>query len=177
MNSTVSGQVVTVNGSPCTTPCSDTFAAGAQVRLSAPASIAVSSTSRQDFVGWATGIGAPVPGDWVGSLSTASTSITATYRLMNQLTTSSTPSKGGTWRLSPASADGRGRGSPLDQPVLGQCLEVLANRGVRQAELFGQLGRGGFVDPLEPVDDASLRIGQRRHQARLPAFPKSVLDV
>jgi uncharacterized protein (TIGR03437 family) len=106
VNSTVSGQVVTVNGSPCTTPCSSTFAVGAQVRLTAPASIPVSSTSRQDFVGWATGIGAPVPGDWVGSLSSATTSITATYRQMNQLSTSSTPAKGGTWRLTPASADG-----------------------------------------------------------------------
>ncbi len=106
VNSNISGQVVTVNGSPCTTPCSDTFGVGAQVHLSAPASIPINGTSRQDFVGWATGVGAPVPGDWVGSLSSASTSITATYRLMNQLTTSSSPTRGGAWRVTPASSDG-----------------------------------------------------------------------
>jgi uncharacterized protein (TIGR03437 family) len=106
VNSTISGQVVTVNGSPCTTPCSQTFTAGTQVHLTAPSSVTMSGSSRQDFVGWSTGVGAPVAGDWVATLNSPSTSVTATYRLMNLLTTTATPSKGGTWRLSPASADG-----------------------------------------------------------------------
>jgi uncharacterized protein (TIGR03437 family) len=52
------------------------------------------------------GGGTPVAGDWIGSLSTASTSITATYHLMNSLTTTESPLRGGTWRILPASPDG-----------------------------------------------------------------------
>jgi uncharacterized protein (TIGR03437 family) len=106
VNSTIAGQVVTVDGSPCTTPCTVTRNPGAQVHVSAPASVPVSSTSRQDLLGWSTGGGAPVAGDWVAALSTASTSITATYRLMNSLTTAASPSKSATWRISPTSPDG-----------------------------------------------------------------------
>lgn len=106
VNSTITGQVVTVDGSPCTTPCSVTRSAGAQVHVSAPASVSLNGTSRQDFLGWATGTGAPVPGDWVGTLNTATTSITAAYRLMNRLTTTANPSRGATWRISPTSTDG-----------------------------------------------------------------------
>jgi uncharacterized protein (TIGR03437 family) len=64
------------------------------------------SNSRQDFLGWTTNGGAPVAGDWVAALTTASTSITATYHVMNNLTTAATPPKGALWRFSPASADG-----------------------------------------------------------------------
>jgi len=106
VNSTLTGQVVTVDGSPCTTPCTVTRNLGVQVHVSAPSTVAVNSTSRQDLAGWSTGGGAPVAGDWVAVLSAASTSITATYRLMNSLTTAETPSRGGTWRILPASADG-----------------------------------------------------------------------
>ena len=59
--------------------------------------------------------------------------------------------------------DRRRRRGPLDQPVLGQRLEVLAHGGVGEAELLGQLGRGGRLDALQPFDDAALGVGQRRH--------------
>jgi uncharacterized protein (TIGR03437 family) len=106
VNSTIAGQVVTVDGSPCTTPCTVTRNPGVQVHVSAPGSVPLSSDSRQDLLGWATGSGAPVAGDWVNSLTSASTTITATYHLMNSLTAASSPAKGATWRFSPASPDG-----------------------------------------------------------------------
>ena len=106
VNSTIAGQVVTVDGSPCTTPCTVTRNPGVQVRVSAPSSVPLSSNSRQDFLGWSTGSGAPVAGDWVGSLATASTTITATYHLMNNLTATSSPAQHATWRIVPQSPDG-----------------------------------------------------------------------
>jgi uncharacterized protein (TIGR03437 family) len=106
VNSTIAGQVVTVDGSPCTTPCTVTRNPGVQVHVSAPSSVPLSSDSRQDLLGWATGSGKPVAGDWVNSLTSASTTITATYHLMNSLTATSSPAKGATWRFSPTSPDG-----------------------------------------------------------------------
>jgi uncharacterized protein (TIGR03437 family) len=106
VNSTIAGQVVTVDGTPCTTPCSVTRNPGVQVHVSAPGSVPLSSDSRQDLLGWAAGSGAPVAGDWVNSLTSASTTITATYHLMNSLTATSSPAKGATWRFSPTSRDG-----------------------------------------------------------------------
>ena len=106
VNSSIAGQVVTVDGTPCTTPCTVTRNPGVQVHVSAPASVPLGSNSRQDLLGWSTGSGTPVAGDWVGSLTTASTTITAKYRLMNSLTATSSPAKGATWRFAPPSPDG-----------------------------------------------------------------------
>ena len=106
VGSTLAGQVVTVDGSPCTTPCSVVRGMGAQVRVSAPASVSLNSASRQDFLGWSTNGGAPSPGDWVATLNAASTSISATYHLMNRLTATASPSAGATWSILPASPDG-----------------------------------------------------------------------
>ncbi|HUB82347.1 MAG TPA: hypothetical protein VMB03_26300 [Bryobacteraceae bacterium] len=106
VNSSIAGQAVTVDGSSCTTPCTVTRNPGAQVHVSAPASVPVSANSRQSLLGWSTGGSAPVAGDWVGTLNTASTSIMASYHLMNSLTVAATPSKGATWRVTPSSADG-----------------------------------------------------------------------
>ena len=106
VNSTIAGQVVTVNGKPCTTPCNNTYAAGTQVQVSAPATVAINGTSRQDFVGWSTGVGGPVPGVWTATLNSTSTTITADYQVMNLLSTASNPSTGGTLRFTPSSPDG-----------------------------------------------------------------------
>ncbi|MEI9972958.1 MAG: hypothetical protein WDO73_13390 [Ignavibacteriota bacterium] len=53
VNSTISGQVVTVDGSPCTTPLhrDQDQTPGVQVHVSAPLSVPVNATSRQDPVG------------------------------------------------------------------------------------------------------------------------------
>ena len=105
VNSTIAGQVVTVDGQPCTTPCTVTRTPGTQVHVSAPVSVPGSSVSRQDLMGWSTNGGTPVTGDWIAALNTASTSIAATYRLMNRLTATANPSTGATWRFSPTSKD------------------------------------------------------------------------
>jgi uncharacterized protein (TIGR03437 family) len=133
VNSTIAGQVVTVDGSPCTTPCSVLRKPGAQVHVSAPASVPVNGATRQDLLGWATGSAAPVPGDWAGALNTATTSITATYRLMNSLTTSASPPRGATWRISPASPDGfYDSGTKVD-------IRVAARPGYRFSSWSGDL--------------------------------------
>ena len=106
VNSTLAGQIVTVDGSPCATPCSVVRAIGTQVHVSAPASVPVSGASRQDFLGWSTGGATPVAGDWIGALNASNTSIAATYRLMNSLTSAANPSGSATWNISPASPDG-----------------------------------------------------------------------
>ena len=106
VNSTIAAQVVTVDGTPCTTPCTISRTPGTQVHVSAPASLPSSSTSRQDLLGWSTNNGSPVAGDWVAALNTVSTSITATYHVMNSLTTTATPPKGAVWRFLPSSSDG-----------------------------------------------------------------------
>jgi uncharacterized protein (TIGR03437 family) len=106
ISSTVAGVPATVDGTACTTPCTVTRALGAQVHVSAPVSAPVSDGARQDLLGWSTGGAAPVAGDWVGALTAPSTSITATYHLMNRLTTAANPAGSAAWNVLPASPDG-----------------------------------------------------------------------
>ena len=103
--STIPGLPVTVDGSPCTTPCTVTRDIGTQVHVSAPISVPVTAGSRQDFLGWSSG-GAPVPGDWVATLNSSNTSITASYHLMNLLTATANPTGGASWSIQPSSSDG-----------------------------------------------------------------------
>ena len=133
VNSTISGQAVTVNGSSCTTPCNLTFKPGVQVRAAAPATVPESSGSRQNLLGWSTGGAAPVAGDWVAPLNSANTSITATYQLMNSLTTASNPPNAATWRLSPPSSNGF-----YDAQTKVE-IRVVPNRGYRFSGWSGDL--------------------------------------
>jgi hypothetical protein len=52
----------------------------------------------------------------------------------------------------------------VDEAVLRQRVEVLPHGRVREPERLGQLGRGGRFDPLQPVDDAALGVGERSHR-------------
>jgi len=106
VSSSLAGLTVTVDGTPCTTPCSVVRNVGTQVHVSAPASVPVSDGSRQDLLGWSVGGAAPAAGDWVATLNAPSTSITAAYHLMNRLTAASNPSGGASWNILPASQDG-----------------------------------------------------------------------
>jgi len=133
VNSTIAGQAVTVDGSPCTTPCTVTRNPGVQVHVSAPAWVPVSSGSRQDLVGWSTGTAAPVAGDWIAALNTASTSITATYRLRNSLTTTASPSTVATWRITPSSPDG------FYDPQTKVTIAVMGRPGYRFSSWSGDL--------------------------------------
>jgi hypothetical protein len=57
-------------------------------------------------------------------------------------------------------------------PVRGlECIEVLAQRGVGEPELGGEIrGRCRF-DALQPLDDAALGVGQLCHRTILPRQP------
>jgi uncharacterized protein (TIGR03437 family) len=106
VNSTVAGLPVTVDGNACTTPCSVLRPVGTQVHVSAPASVPQGDGSRQDFLGWSTSGGSPVPGDWVAALNAPAVTINATYHLMNLLTTTANPPAGAQWSILPGSPDG-----------------------------------------------------------------------
>ncbi len=106
VNSTVAGLPVTVDGATCTTPCSLLRPVGTQVDVSAPASVPQGANSRQDFLGWSTNGASPVAGDWVAALNNATTTINATYHLMNLLTTTANPATGAQWSILPGSPDG-----------------------------------------------------------------------
>lgn len=105
VGSSLAGLTVAVDGTPCATPCSVVRNTGATVHVSAPASVPVSDGTRQDFLGWSAGGAAPVAGDWVATLNAPSTSITATYHLMNRLSAVSNPAGGASWNILPASPD------------------------------------------------------------------------
>ena len=102
VNSSLSSLAVAVDGNSCPTPCDVIRPVGANVRVSAPASVPVNASSRQDFSGWPGGSGT----DWVSTLSATPTTITANYHLMNLLTTSSSPANSASWTLQPVSPDG-----------------------------------------------------------------------
>ena len=106
VNSTVAGLPVTLDGAACTTPCSVLRPVGTQVHVSAPASVPQGDGSRQDFLGWSTSGGSPVPGDWVAALNAPAVTINATYHLMNLLTTTANPPAGAQWSILPGSPDG-----------------------------------------------------------------------
>jgi uncharacterized protein (TIGR03437 family) len=106
IGSSLAGLTVTVDGTPCATPCSVVRNMGTQVHVSAPASVPAGTGSRQDFLGWSTGGAAPVAGDWVATLTAPATSITAAYHLMNSLSATANPSGGAAWSISPLSPDG-----------------------------------------------------------------------
>ncbi|HKE23722.1 MAG TPA: hypothetical protein VKB88_15260 [Bryobacteraceae bacterium] len=103
VTSPISGLTVTVNGSACTTPCNVIQAPGTQLDVSAPASIAVNSVSRQDFLGWSNGAG---PGDLLLTLGTDPVTVSANYHLMNYLATASNPTGGASLTMQPSSPDG-----------------------------------------------------------------------
>jgi uncharacterized protein (TIGR03437 family) len=106
VTSTVAGLSVMVNGTACTTPCSVLRPLGTQVDVSAPVSVPLGANSRQDFLGWSTNGAAPVTGDWVSALNATSTTIGATYHLMNLLTIAANPPAGAQWVIQPGSPDG-----------------------------------------------------------------------
>jgi uncharacterized protein (TIGR03437 family) len=133
VGSSLAGVAVTVDGVSCTTPCSVVRSMGTQVHVSAPASVPVGTGSRQDFLGWSVGGAAPVPGDWIATLNAPSTTIAATYHLMNSLTATSNPTGGASWTILPASPDGF-----YDSQTL-VTLAVTAQPGYRFSDWTGDL--------------------------------------
>jgi uncharacterized protein (TIGR03437 family) len=103
VNSTLPGVSVSVNGTPCTTPCSVQPPVGTSLTVSAPASVPAGANSRQDLLGWSTGAG---PGNLTLLAPASATTVTANYHLMNYLGTANNPAGAATWKMQPGSPDG-----------------------------------------------------------------------
>lgn len=102
VTSPIAGLSVTVDGTACPTPCDVIRPIGTTVHVSAPASLPINATSRQDFSGWPGGTGT----DWIQPLAAGITTLTANYQLMNLLSTSSSPANSASWTFQPVSPDG-----------------------------------------------------------------------
>jgi uncharacterized protein (TIGR03437 family) len=105
VNSTLAGVSVTVNGTACATPCDVKQPVGAQINIAAPASVAQSAGSRQDFTGWTGGSTGGASGLMV-TLGADPMTVYANYHLMNYLAMSSSPANSAAWTVQPASPDG-----------------------------------------------------------------------
>jgi len=103
VNSNLPGVSVSVNGTPCATPCSLQPPVGTSLTVSAPASVPAGANSRQDLQGWSTGAG---PGNLTLSAPSSATTVTANYHLMNYLATANNPAGAATWTMQPSSPDG-----------------------------------------------------------------------
>jgi uncharacterized protein (TIGR03437 family) len=95
---------VQIDGSDCATPCKVVRPAGTQVRVTAPASLALSAGSRADFKGWP-GAAAGAT-DFTATLNSDPATVVANYRMLNRLAASSDPPDGANWQVQPASPDG-----------------------------------------------------------------------
>jgi len=102
VTSPIAGLSVTVDGTACATPCDVIRPIGTTVHVSAPASLPINATSRQDFSGWPGGTGT----DWIQPLAAGITTLAANYHLMNLLSTSSSPANSASWTFQPVSPDG-----------------------------------------------------------------------
>ena len=102
LTSSLSGLSVTVDGTPCTTPCDVVRDLGTTVHVTAPGSVPQGDGSRADFTGWS-GQGA---GDLALTLGPTAQTVGANYHLMNRFSAAATPPNGATWNIQPASSDG-----------------------------------------------------------------------
>ncbi|MGD0015445.1 MAG: hypothetical protein ABSD56_13650 [Bryobacteraceae bacterium] len=103
VESSPSGLTLTVDGSPCVTPCTiDRLAGAAAVQVSAPTSIPVADGERLDFQGWADG--GPAQRTW--TVGTDVQVFRANYRTGYRVLVVSDPANGATFVLDPLSVDG-----------------------------------------------------------------------
>jgi uncharacterized protein (TIGR03437 family) len=101
VNSSLPGLSVQVDGVACTTPCETLRDPGTQVRVSAPASVALGDGARADFDGWP-----GTAGDLVVTVGDAAITLTANYHRLYRLSMASDPVNAAVWTVLPASADG-----------------------------------------------------------------------
>jgi|SRR5579871_223883 len=95
------GLALQVDGAACQTPCNIDRQSGAQVHVTAPATISMGSGARLNFTSWSDG-GAS---DHTYTISADLATITANYQTYYQLSASSNPANGVTFHFSPASSD------------------------------------------------------------------------
>jgi len=99
-----------VNGASCQTPCTVDQSTGSTVHVTAPASIPNGTGSRLDFVSWSDSGAA----DHVYTISGDTQTIWANYQQMFLLSTSSNPTGGASFQVSPSPSD---MYFPVNQPV------------------------------------------------------------
>jgi uncharacterized protein (TIGR03437 family) len=102
INSSIAGLNLIVDGSPCSAPCDIVRPVGAQVTVTAPASISNGSSSRQDFAGWSNGAAGALT---LNLANTDMVTVSANYKTMNYLAASSNPSGSVSFSLQPSSPD------------------------------------------------------------------------
>lgn len=95
------GLTLQVDGAACQTPCNVDRNSGAQVHVTAPATISMGSGARLNFTSWSDG-GAS---DHTYTISANLATITANYQTYYQLNASSNPANGVTFHFSPSSSD------------------------------------------------------------------------
>lgn len=136
----VSGLAVEVDGRECATPCRVERPLGAEVRVRAPASTAVTENSRMDFEGWNDG----GPAERTITLGADAVTLTASYRRLNRLDVAAEPAGSVRWRLEPESPDGF---YPLGQQVV---VAVEPRPGYRFLRWEGDLN-GAFTSGVLPM--------------------------
>ncbi len=102
VTSALAGINVFVDGTTCATPCDIVRPIGTQAVVTAPGSVPVNLTSRQDFAGWSNGTG----GALTLTLGADTATFNANYKTMNYLAASSNPSGSVSFTLQPVSSDG-----------------------------------------------------------------------
>jgi uncharacterized protein (TIGR03437 family) len=103
VTSTPPGIRLTVDGAPCTTPCTYDRDAGATLALSAPSRVPVNDVSRYDFVSWS---GGPDSTSRQVTFTQDVQVVNAEYRGAHLVVTLSNPPDAATFQLSPSSSDG-----------------------------------------------------------------------
>jgi uncharacterized protein (TIGR03437 family) len=101
VQSSPSGLTLQVDGANCVTPCNVDRQSGATVHVTAPTQIPLGQGTRLDFGSWSDG-GAS---DHMVTVSQNYTTLMASYNSFYQLTASSTPGNGSSFKFSPASSD------------------------------------------------------------------------
>lgn len=102
IQSAPAGLSLLVDGIKCVTPCNVDRQNGNTFRVTAPTQIALGQGARLDFGSWSDG-GAS---EHVVTVSQSYTTLTAGYNTLYQLSATSSPSNGSSFKFSPSSSDG-----------------------------------------------------------------------
>lgn len=101
VQTTPPGLKVQLDGSDCQTPCTLDRVSGAQVRVTAPSSLAISDGTRLDFSGWSDAGSS----DHVYTFSSDSQVLTAAYNTSYRLVASADPGNSVSYTFDPVSPD------------------------------------------------------------------------
>jgi uncharacterized protein (TIGR03437 family) len=101
VTSSVPNFALTLDGAPCNTPCDVLRAQGAQVKITAPATVPLGDGARADFDGWPGGVA-----EYLVTMGDSDRTVNANYHRMHRLSAASDPPNGAVWTVLPGSSDG-----------------------------------------------------------------------